>query len=212
MKSKAEKERGKEFENKQNIARGLTAFQDARKQLELSLPKYDYQIDKAAELGDDEYSDQLIEEKVEAQDVIRTLEIIENRIMTNAMTANAVASLKNLDSAIKSCQSLLESGPNMKKIGKELGSFSKNLNDARKKLKDLRTEIVGKKDRNMDVLFGDSAYEDPKFAEKINAEKEARNQRLRMKLETATTNPNINEDSVSIDDITRMIDEENKKK
>ncbi len=211
MKTKAQKEREKEFANKQQIAQGLTAFQEARKQLELALPKYDFQIDRAAELGDDDYSNELIEEKVEAQEVIRTLEIVETRISTNAMTANAYASLKNLDSAIKSCQSLLDSGPNMQKIGKQIGAFSNNLKDARKKLRDLRNEISSKKDPNMDELFGSSGYENPQLADKIRAEKEARDQRLRMKLESGSGRVSAVNEQASIDDITRMIDEQNKK-
>lgn len=210
---KREKEREQEYQMKKEIAGVLAAIKESRGQLENALPKFDLQIDKAAELGQDEYSNELIQDKVETQDIIRILEFFETEIMNYAVTSSALSALKPMQDAIAACSSLLNAGPDFKKLGNQMAEFRKKLETARGRIKELHKQLRGKKDADVEALFGPSTIHNAEFSAKVKAEKEARDQRLRMKLDsTPKANMKLDESDAGIDDITRMIDEENKKK
>ena len=208
-KSKVEKE----LKQKKQIAEGVAMIQEARSSVEELTAKYDAWIDEAAELGEDEYSDQLIEEKVELIEFVRNLTFLEEKVRVSAVTAKTFSELKKLPAAMQACKGLLAAGPNLKQLGKQMASFKSSLDGARLSLKDLRSELSASKDPVYTDLFGKKTSEDPHIASRIAAEKTAREKRLMVKTNKNAPTPVASEDAATdIDAITAMIDEENKKK
>lgn len=209
----------KEFKKQQQIAEAIAKIQGAREKFERLAERYNEWIDKAAELGEDAYSDRLIEDKVGIEELVRNFEALETRIVQGAVTAESFSILKDVPKAIKACDSLLHATPDLKKLGKQMGAFESALDKARVSFKDMRQEMAGSKNSVYSDLFGSKKATDPNVKSKIEAEKKAREARLTAKLEKSGSAPVASEVNagatkglVDIDDLTRMIDEENKKK
>lgn len=207
----------KELKQEQEIAEGLATIQEARSSIDELAKRYDEWIDQAAELGEDEYSDQLISDQVELEEFSRNLSFFEIRIREGAVSARAFSKLKALPSVMNCCKSLLKKGLDLPKIGKQMAGFKSSLDKARTSLRDLRSELSASKDPVYTDLFGKKTREDPKISAKIAAKKQAREARLAAKIASTTVSPvesgvGTETASTDIDAITAMIDEEKKKK
>lgn len=209
----------KELKQEQQIAEGLATIQEARESVDDLAKRYDEWIDQAAELGEDEYSDQLIADQVELEEFSRNLSFFEVRIREGAVSARAFSKLKALPNVMDCCKSLLKKGLDLPKIGKQMAGFKSSLDKARTSLKDLRSELSSSKDPVYTDLFGKKTKEDPKIASRIAAKKQAREARLAAKIASSTVKPvesgvgsNSASSTTDIDAITAMIDEERKKK
>lgn len=205
----------KELKREETIARSLAMVIEARESVEYVSKQYDLWIDQAAELGEEEYSDQLIADQVALEEFARNLSFIEVRIRESAVSARAFGKLKCLPEAMKCCKEL-SNGLNLPKIGKDMAAFRATLDKARASLKDLRSEMSSNKDKEFADLFGERTRVDEKTATAIANKKAAREARLARKLETgsvAAVPSGVGaENSADIDAITAMIDEENRKK
>lgn len=207
------KKTDKELKKLNQIAEGVAQISEARESVEHLSVQYNAWIDEAAELGEDEYSDQLIAEKVEMEEFARILRALEVKVRANAVTANTFNGFQKLPVAMDACKSLLNSGANLKKLGKQMASFKSSLEKARTSLKDLRSELSASKDPVYNDLFGKKTADDPGIAKKIAAEKAAREARLAAKVSSTIPSPIAGEEfATDIDAITAMIEEENKKK
>ncbi len=210
----------KELKQEQQIAEGLATIQEARESIDNLAKRYDEWIDQAAELGEDEYSDQLIADQVELEEFSRNLSFFEVRIREGAVSARAFSKLKDLPNVMDCCKSLLKKGLDLPKIGKQMAGFKTSLDKARTSLRDLRGELSASKDPVYTDLFGKHTKEDPKISAKIAAKKQAREARLAAKIASSTVTPvasgvgteTASSTSADIDAITAMIDEERKKK
>lgn len=207
------KKTDKELKKLNQIAEGVAQITEAREAIMHLSSQYNNWIDEAAELGEDEYSDQLIADKVELDEFARNLKFLEVQVRESAVTANTFNGLQKLHAAMDACKSLLTAGPNLKKLGKQMASFRTSLEKARTSLKDLRSELSASKDPVYTDLFGKKTADDPNIAKKIAAEKAAREARLAAKISNTVPSPVASESfATDIDAITAMIEEENKKK
>ena len=207
------KKTDKELKRLNQIAEGVAKISEAREAIEHLSRQYNAWIDEAAELGEDEYSDQLIAEKVELDEFARNLKFLEVQVRESAVTANTFNGLQKLQVAMAACKSLLTTSPNLKKLGKQMASFKSSLAKARTSLKDLREELSASKDPVYADLFGTKTADDPNIAKRIAAEKAAREARLAAKVSSTIPSPIAGEAfATDIDAITAMIEEENKKK
>lgn len=211
--------RNKELEKEQQIADGLSTIQEARESVDELAKRYDEWIDQAAELGEDEYSDQLIADQIELEEFSRDLSFIEVMIRKQAVSARALGRLNALPKVVACCKSLPK-GLNLPKIGKQLAGLKELLANSRISLRDLRSELSDSKTSVHEELFGKKTQEDPKISAKIVAKKQAREARLAAKIESSKVSPvesgvgaeAVSPASTDIDAITAMIDEERKKK
>ncbi len=206
----------KELKQEQQIAEGLATIKEARESVDALAAQYNDWIDQAAELGEDEYSDQLIAEQVELEMFSGDLQFIEVQIRKNAVSARALGRLKALNDVVSSCKNLGK-GLDLKKIGKQLAGLKTSLDSSKTSLRDLRSELSATKDPVYTDLFGKKTKEDPKVAAKIAAKKQEREARLVIKTEgkkVAPVDSGVGADTAAsdIDAITAMIDEERKKK
>lgn len=203
----------KELKQEQQIAQSLATVIEARASIESLVRQYDTWIDESAELGEEDYSDQLIQDQVDLEDFARNLSFIEVRIRESAVSARAFGKLKCLPGAMACCKAL-SSGLNLPKLGKQMTEFKESLDKARASLKDLRSEMSSNKD--YEDLFGKQARYDEKTAQAIANKKAAREARLARKLEASAVAPvpsGVGMDNFAdIEAINAMIDAENNKK
>ncbi len=205
----------KELKKEETIAKSLATIIEARESVESLVKQYDEWIDQAFELGETEYSDQLIADQVELEEFSRNLSFVEVRIRESAVSARAFGKLKCLPNAMKCCKDL-SSGLNLPKIGKDMVAFRKSLDNARASLKDLRSEMSAD-DKFSKLVLNEKLGRkiDSKTAQAIEQKKLAREGRLAQKVSNNSVAPvasGIGADvSAGIDAITAMIDEENKK-
>ncbi len=208
----------KELENRNQITESVIMIRDARKSVEELSKNYNNWVDEAAMLGEDDYSNQLIEDQVELEEFSRALSFLEVRIMESATTATVFNNLSKLPLAMDACKSLLKRGVNMATLGKQMASFKKMLDNARTQIKDLRAELSNAKNPVYTELFGKKISEDPKITARIAAKKQERELRIASLVgkgmvypSPVITDNDVKEVDHGIDDITAMIDEENKK-
>ena len=139
------------------------------------------------------------------ESLIRDFKVLEAYILQSATTSMALNDLKTLPKALVNCSKLLKASPNLKALGKSMSSLKSDLGNAKSSIKELRNELLKEKNPLINK-FLDINVGDVEFKNKIEAEKKAREARLTAKANK--TQPSV---VASIDDITRMIDEENKK-
>lgn len=211
----------REYKREREVAESLATIQEARESVEALVRQYDEWIDEAAELGEDAYSDQLIEDQIELEEFGRNLAFIEVQIKKEAISARALNKLNTLSRVTSCCKTWLKKGADLKKIGKQMSSLREMLDTSKSSLKDLRRELAkGGKDDTYSKLFGERKSTDPDMAKKIAAKKQAREARLAAKIEVGTSRPvasGIDKGAASpaatdIDAITDIIDEERKRK
>lgn len=188
----------------EKVAEGLAYIKEAREGLEGLEAQYDEWIDEAAELGQDEYSDELIDDKLEISDFISDLKFLEAQISSSAARAVAIGNLGKLPAAIKACSSLLHKGPNFIKLGKDMASFQKSLAQAKGSLRDVRKQFSHNKDKNILSKKKDSPA--------VAAEKQARAARLAARVANGGSVAAKPNEAPDILDIGSIIEDENKKK
>ena len=206
----------KQLKQYKQIGEGVAMITNTRETLEQLAKRYDEWIDEAADLGEDDYSDQLIEEQVDLEDFARDLEFIEKKVVQNAISAKAFNELKKLPGAMASCKKLLSESPNMKKLVKQMSDFGRALDKSRASLKDLRSELSSSKDPIYADLFGEKKSLDPKRAAKIEAKKKAREGRIAVRVSRNVPTPMsptvaAASTDATADAIAQMITEENRK-
>lgn len=201
----------KDLKQEKKIAEALATVIEARESVTSLASQYNMWIDQAAELGEDDYSDQLIAEQVDLELFSGDLKFIEVQIRKNAVSSRALGRLKALNTVIKACKTLGK-GLDLQKTGQKLAGLKKSLESSKTTLRDLRSELSGK-DPYTD-LFGKHTTEDPKVLSMIEDKKQAREARLVLKTTRSSEKPvdsgvGKNADA-SIDSITALIDEERK--
>lgn len=189
-----------------------TFLSKSRIQLTKSLSKFDSQIDKAIELNQDKYLDELIIEKVATHIFIRILEMLETEIMIYDIAPSILPTFKSMQDAIVIYLSLLNTDFEFERLENQMTEYKKKFDFAREKIKNFHNELTrGKKNTDLEVLFEPQIYQNSKIEAMIKHEK--KNHMYPVKpITTYKGKMESTENSISIDDITRMIDEENKKK
>ncbi|MDR3263096.1 MAG: hypothetical protein LBT30_02195 [Clostridiales bacterium] len=195
----------------EQVAEGLALIKESREELEALATQYNEWIDEAARLGEDAYSDQLIDDKVELEAFVDDLKFLELQVRTGAITAKTFNNLKNMPAAIAACRGLLKSGPNFIKLGKDIATFKTGLNTAKASLSGLRVELSKEKKLTVDERIAGKKKED---SQKVKAEKEARELRLMKPGAGKSSSVAMPAESAAADsvDIDAIIDAENGKK
>lgn len=205
----------KEYENMKQVARGLTLVANAKASVCELAAKYDDWIDESARLGEDTYSDRLVEEKVGLLELSRMLSFLEVKIRTNAVKAKALNGLTCLVDLTKACQALLKTGPNFKQLAASLNALDGSLEKASSPIKQFCSDLAGNEASDVDALFGTTKKTDPKLARMIEEEKKARELRLGVALAREVPAPatadEVNAVDADIDAISALIDAENRK-
>ena len=123
------------------IAKAIYLVRESRTELENLAPLYmDWSVE-AAENGQDEYSDQLLEERAELDDFCGDMKDLELKITKSAVTAKSFKNLSKLAETIKASRRLYTSGVNFSQIGSSLAEFKRNLGIGATAVKDLRREL-----------------------------------------------------------------------
>jgi len=184
------------------IAEALFLIEESRTGVENLVPLYMTWSVEAANLGDDEYSDQLLEEMAELDDFAADLRALELKIKSSAIAAKAFKNLIGLAEAVKRCKGLFNAGTDFTKIGKNLAVFKDNLGKGSAALRGLRREL-SKKNVPIDIRLSGVK---PADSAKLAALKEKREILL-------ATPPSISEPkettATGIIDIDAIIEEEN---
>jgi hypothetical protein len=205
----------REYENMKQVAEGMVMLSNARSAVNELVSRYDAWIDESARLGEDAYSDKLIEEKASLRELGRMLSFIEVKIRTNAVKAKAFNELSCLNDVTNACQALLKAGPDFKKIAAGLSALDINLEKVSSPIKQLCSDLAGHEASDVDALFGKTKKSDPKLARMIEEEKKARELRLGVALANEVPAPAAADaaDKVDadIDAISALIDAENRK-
>lgn len=204
------------------IAQSLQMVMEARRSVENLIGQYTNWIAESAAVGDEAYSDQLIDDQIELEDFAQDLKVIEIRIRESAVTSRAFSKLKSLPKALDCCRQLA-AGLNVPKLGKQMNDFKKNLDAARASLKELRGE-TSKESKVYNDLFGkDSKVDvtDPKAVERLEARRQEKRHQRELDLMKETEKKAVapvasgigeTESENDIDAITSLIDEEKRKK
>lgn len=203
----------KEQQQRKTIADTLVQIDNAIKSFESLAGQYDHWIDEAAELREDEYSDQLIEEKVETTEMIRTFKFLYAQIKSGAMTGAAFGDLKNLPAAISACKGILKQTPKIMALSKEMSSLKESLKERREALRSLRRQVADRKDA---VYQSEEQATRDDFKRRVEEEKRAREARIASKIarKEAPVSVNAAQDASNsnVDDILRALEEEKKKR
>lgn len=203
----------KEQQQRKTIADTLVQIDNAIKSFESLAGQYDHWIDEAAELREDEYSDQLIEEKVETTEMIRTFKFLYAQIKSGAMTGAAFGDLKNLPAAISACKGILSQTPKIMALSKEMSSLKESLKERREALRSLRRQVADRKDA---VYQSEEQATRDDFKRRVEEEKRAREARIASKIarKEAPVSVNAAQDASNsnVDDILRALEEEKKKR
>lgn len=205
----------KEQKQRKTIADTLVQIRNARENFQELAEKYDEWIDDAADLREDAYSDQLIEDKVGVLEMVRNFKFIETQIETGAITSAAFGELNNLPEAITACRTILNKKPNIQSLSKELSKLQSSLKESREALRSMRRKLTDDSSETYKSIFGEKKSMSPEFARQVEEEKRARQARLGARI--AKKEAPVVVDSVQgetmhdIDSILRAIDEEKKK-
>ncbi len=206
----------KQLKQYKQIGESVAMITETRETLEQLAERYDEWIDEAAELGEDSYSDQLIEEQIDLEDFARDLKFLEKKVIQNAISAKTFNELKKLPAAMATCKKLLSGAPDMKRLVKQMSEFGRALDKSRSSLKDLRAELSTSKDPLYADLFGDRKSYDPKRESRIEAKKKEREARFAVKVSKNVPTPMAPSvaaasTDATADAIAQMMAEENRK-
>lgn len=204
----------KEQKQRQTIADTLVQIQNARDNFENLATKYDQWIDEAADLREDAYSDQLIEEKVETMEMIRNFKFLEAQIQAGAVTVAAFSELKNLPKVIAACKGILKQTPNISAFTKEMMKLRESMKKSREEMRSMRRQFTDESDVVYRSMFGEKKATTDDFKRQVEEEKKAREARIaaRMAKKETPVNAEQVESNQNIDDILRALEEEKKKR
>lgn len=217
MKTKAQKD----FERTKEVAQAIVAIKSQREGLEGLAKDYFEYAQKAAQMGQDDFVDELLESIVDLQMFAEDLQYLELKVEMAAVTAQTMKELKKLPEVLKIVNTIFCDGPNFKKLGKDMASLFGTLKTAREQLREFRLSLGKTKDPLVSKLFGEryqADMEDPKRKERVQTKK--RELEASLALGDSAANPvpapadasagvSVNE-AAGIDDIVSMMDGEKK--
>jgi len=170
----------KEEKQKKQIAESITTLGKNRESLEAGAKALDEAIDEAAIEGQNELSEDLIEQQVDLIDICNIIKFVEHKSKTDACIANALnTGLRDLPKALKTCNNLICSVKNIKGISKQLDIFKASLSANKNALNKLRDELLKSKDKVLGDIFKEKkATADKEKAKKIEEAKALRAARI----------------------------------
>lgn len=225
-------ETDKKMKQLEKISTAIATFKSAEDRLSELAKCYDQWIDEEAMKGNDAYSDELLECKVDLEDFIADLNATSRYIEHTAVEVSVYGSLSTLPGAVKACNGLLNDMPDLSKVGKSLKALRAKLDGARESFRKMRKDLSISKEGNINpALRGLGAgLSDPQRAKKIEAAKRARDARLALAISkegaavtpagagvditegaSAAASASAGAGATDIDAITKMIDDEKKK-
>jgi hypothetical protein len=146
------------------IAEAIVNVRESRETLEQFAPQFmDWSVE-AAQMGEDAYSDDLLNTMAELEDFVSDLKALEMQIRTEAVIAKSLDNLTGLSKALKGCNSLFKSGPRVAKAGADIQLFKKNMGEGVAALKGLRRKITGGITSNEELLTGRKPAENLKVS------------------------------------------------
>ena len=113
----------KEEKQRNQIAEGMTAIQNAVDRLGRYAASLDESIDAAALNNEDAYSDSLIEQKISVLALKSDFEFILLQLKDMVSAAAAFNSLKELPDVLDACNQIAGKIPNLTKLSKSMSSF-----------------------------------------------------------------------------------------
>ena len=169
----------KDFENRQKVSAAVVGIRQGREDVQNLAAHLEKQADEAARLGEDAFSDELLEMVLGLEDFATDMKVLEVKLETTAVLTNTLSKLSGLPKALEACKKLYSSVPNFKAVGKSMESLSDMLDKARGQFKGFTTKLRGEHDQTYTKLFGArNASNDPKYRERLAEKKKAREARL----------------------------------
>ena len=185
------------------IAEAIINVRESRETVEALAPQFMEWSVEAAQMGDDAYSDELLNNMAELTDFVGDLKALEMNIRAEAITAKALDNLTGLAKAIRGCTPLFKAGPRLASVGKDIQAFKKNMGEGISALKGIRRTMVRGSASMDDIFTGKKPVDSPKLL----ALKEERD-RLLMKPATVVEPTDATGDI----DLDAIIEDENSKK
>lgn len=213
MKTKLEKQ----FEKEKLVAQTVVDIRTQREDLEKLAEDYFERAVEAAQLGQDEFSNELLENIVEFEDFGENLRYLEIKVKTAAITSKTIGRLRELPKALAACRSVFCKGPDFKALGKDMRDLLSSLGTARDQFREFRLGLGKSNDPVYAEIFGKERKSgDPKYAQRLADKK--KDLEARIIGSTAKTpapmeaKGTLNGESTSIDAIAAMLDEEKGRK
>jgi len=193
----------KEKDKEGIIAEAIINVRESRETVEALAPQFMEWSVEAAQMGDDAYSDELLNNMAELTDFVGDLKALEMNIRAEAVTAKALDNLSGLAKAIRGCAPLFKAGPRLASVGKDIQAFKKNMGEGIAALKGIRRTMVRGSSSVDDLFTGKKPVDSPK----LTALKEERD---RLLIKPATVAVPI--DATGDIDLDAIIEDENSKK
>lgn len=212
----------KQYEQKKLIAQTIVDFKTSRIAIEDLSKELFQRARSAAEMNQDEYANELLENSVYLDELAYDFRYMELWIETEAVTANAIGNLSNLPNALKAVKKIFNNVPNITKLGNDMAGLFNSIKSVREQIKDLRMGIS--KSRSQEIyqkLFGENKSVDQAHGQRLADKKRALEASLALGTDLNTTpaavdNPATKnagiDNPASIDAIASMLDEEKKRK
>ena len=200
----------KEFAQEKKIAASIVAIKSQREALErLSSEYFDY-AKRAAQLGQDEYTNELLESIVQLEDFAENLKFLELKFETTVISAQTVKEMRDLPAILKFVGNLVCKGPNFKKLGNEMSAALSGLKTFNDQLRDFRVGLSKGVDSTYAKLFGKSDQKDPKYEERLAAKRRALEASIVMNNNApapVTAGNTDAQNAASVDEIAALLDD-----
>ena len=131
----------KQYEQKKLIAQTIVDFKTNRIAIEDLSKELFQRARSAAEMNQDEYANELLENSVYLDELAYDFRYMELWIETEAVTANAIGNLSNLPNALKAVKKIFNNVPNITKLGNDMAGLFNSIKSVREQIKDLRMGI-----------------------------------------------------------------------
>ena len=131
----------KQYEQKKLIAQTIVDFKTSRIAIEDLSKELFQRARSAAEMNQDEYANELLENSVYLDELAYDFRYMELWIETEAVTANAIGNLSNLPNALKAVKKIFNNVPNITKLGNDMAGLFNSIKSVREQIKDLRMGI-----------------------------------------------------------------------
>ena len=202
----------KEFAQEKQIAASIVSIKSQREGLEkLSAEYFDY-AKRAAQLGQDEYTNELLESIVQLEDFAENLKFLELKIETAVISAQTMKEMRELPSILKFVGNIICKGPNFKKLGSEMSETLAGLKTFNDQLREFRVGLSRGTDSTYAKLFGKKDEKDPKYEERLAAKKRALEASIVMNSDAPAPVAAGNavadtQNAASVDEIAAMLDD-----
>lgn len=208
----------KEMEREKLIVSTIVSIDESREIVTKLADEYFAAAKDAANMNQDAYVDELLETIVEFEEFADNLRFLGLKVKTAAITATTLGKLRELPNALSACKNIFIKGPDFKKLGKDMSKLLGSLGTAREQFKELRLSLGKTKDPLFAQLFGETAAVDPKRKQRLEEKKKQLEGALVTErsstpspMETAT-NVDTSSATARVDDIMKLMDEQNKRK